>query len=47
MNEQAAKEWLKKAWHHLSGAKILYSVNHYTDVTLKSKALTLKYQSAV
>ncbi len=33
MNEQAAKEWLTKAWHHLSGAKILYSVNHYTDVT--------------
>ena len=33
MNEQSAKEWLKKAWHNLSGAKIFYSVNHYTDVT--------------
>jgi len=33
MNEQAAKEWLKKAWHNLSGAKIFYTVNHYTDVT--------------
>jgi HEPN domain-containing protein len=33
MNEQAAKEWLVKAWHNLSGATIFYDVNHYTDVT--------------
>ena len=32
MNEQSAKEWLKKSWHNLSGAKILYNANHYTDV---------------
>ena len=31
MNKQAAKEWLTKAWHDLSGAKILYEANHYTD----------------
>jgi len=23
----------KKAWHNLSGAKVLYDVNHYCDVT--------------
>ena len=33
MNKQAAKEWLAKAWHNLSGARIFYDVNHYTDVT--------------
>jgi HEPN domain-containing protein len=33
MNEQSAKEWLRKAWHNLSGAKIFYDANHYTDVT--------------
>ncbi len=33
MNKQAAKEWMTKAWHNLSGAKIFYEVNHYTDVT--------------
>ncbi|MEA2019748.1 MAG: HEPN domain-containing protein [Campylobacterota bacterium] len=33
MNKQSAKEWLTKAWHNLSGAKIFYDVNHYTDVT--------------
>ena len=33
MNEQAAREWLTKAWHSLSGANIFYDVNHYTDVT--------------
>ena len=33
MNEQSAKEWLTKAWHNLSGAKIFYEANHYTDVT--------------
>jgi len=31
MNETSAKEWLVKAWHDLSGAKILYEANHYTD----------------
>lgn len=33
MNERAAKEWLKKAWHNLSGARLFYEANHYTDVT--------------
>ena len=33
MNKQSAKEWLRKAWHNLSGAKIFYDVNHYTDIT--------------
>jgi len=32
MNETAAKEWLTKAWHHFSSAKVLYGANHYTDV---------------
>jgi len=32
MNEQAAKEWLKKAWHNLSTAQLLYKAEHYTDV---------------
>ena len=32
MNEQAAKEWLSKTWHHYSSGKILYDVEHYTDV---------------
>ena len=32
MNKQAAIEWLNKAWHHLSSGKLLYEVNHYTDV---------------
>jgi len=31
MNETTAKEWLNKAWHNLSGARIFYNVNHYTD----------------
>jgi len=33
MNKASAVEWLKKAWHNLSGAKLFYEVNHYTDVT--------------
>ena len=33
MNETSAKQWLEKAWHNLSGAKIFYDANHYTDVT--------------
>lgn len=32
MNEASAKEWLVKAWHHLSSAKLLFEANHYTDV---------------
>ena len=32
MNEQAAKEWLKKSWHNLSTAILLVEANHYTDV---------------
>jgi len=31
MNKQSTKEWLIKAWHSLSSAKILYNANHYTD----------------
>ena len=31
MNKIMAKEWLNKAWHNLSGAKIFYDVSHYTD----------------
>lgn len=31
MNERSAREWLTKAWHDLSSAKILYEANHYTD----------------
>ena len=33
MNRTSAKEWLEKSWHNLSGAKIFYDANHYTDVT--------------
>lgn len=33
MNKQASIEWLSKAWHNLSGAKLFYDANHYTDVT--------------
>jgi len=33
MNKTSAQEWLKKAWHNLSGAKLFYDANHYTDVT--------------
>ncbi|MBN2825772.1 MAG: HEPN domain-containing protein [Campylobacterales bacterium] len=33
MNEKAAREWLAKAWHNLSGARLFYEANHYTDVT--------------
>lgn len=32
MNETSAREWLTKAWHHLSSAQVLYGVEHYTDV---------------
>lgn len=31
-NKQAAKEWLVKAWHHISTANLLFSVDHYTDI---------------
>ena len=33
MNERAAKEWLQKAWHNLSAARILFEAKHYSDVT--------------
>jgi len=32
MNKTASREWLIKAWHNLSTAKLLYELNHYTDV---------------
>ena len=32
MNKTASKEWLVKAWHHLSTANILYGIEHYTDI---------------
>lgn len=32
MNETAAKEWLTKAWHHYSSAKLLFKANHYSDI---------------
>ena len=33
MNKTSAQKWIVKAWHNLSGAKIFYKANHYTDVT--------------
>ncbi len=30
-NKTYAKEWLVKAYHDLSSAKILFKANHYTD----------------
>ncbi len=30
-NEILAKEWLTKAWHDLSSARILFDVDHFTD----------------
>ncbi len=30
-NKTYAKEWLEKAYHDLSSAKILFNANHYTD----------------
>jgi HEPN domain-containing protein len=32
MNKVATKEWLTKAWHNLSTARLLYELNHYTDI---------------
>lgn len=34
-NEKSAKEWLKKAWHDLSSAQILYDAGHYTDTSTR------------
>ena len=31
MNRPAAVEWLKKNYHDLRSAEILYAANHYTD----------------
>ncbi len=33
MNKTSAIEWIEKSWHNLSGARIFYEANHYTDVT--------------
>ncbi|MBN2825955.1 MAG: HEPN domain-containing protein [Campylobacterales bacterium] len=33
MNKTAAQEWLKKAWHNLSGAQLFFDANHYSDTT--------------
>ena len=30
-NKQSTKEWLKKSYHDLEGAIILFNSNHYTD----------------
>jgi len=32
-NKVYAAEWLQKALHDLTGAKILYESDHYTDTT--------------
>jgi HEPN domain-containing protein len=32
MNKTATKEWLTKAWHNLSTARLLYELDHYTDI---------------
>ncbi len=32
MNKTATKEWLTKAWHNLSTARLLYELNHYSDI---------------
>ena len=31
MNKTSASEWLIKAWHHYSSAKLLFDAHHYTD----------------
>lgn len=31
MNRNSAVEWLKKVYHDLKSAQILYDANHYTD----------------
>lgn len=33
MNRTSAIHWLTKSWHNLSGAKLFYEADHYTDVT--------------
>ena len=30
-NKQSAVQWLTKAFHDLSSARILYAADHYTD----------------
>jgi len=30
-NKATAREWLEKAYHNLSSARILYDADHYTD----------------
>ena len=31
-NKQLANEWIDKAWHDLTSAKILIEADHFTDV---------------
>jgi hypothetical protein len=31
MNKTAAKEWLRKVYHDLKSAQILYEADHFTD----------------
>lgn len=31
MNVTSAKDWLVKAWHHWSSAKVLFDAHHFTD----------------
>jgi len=31
MNKTVAKEWLRKVYHDLKSAQILYNANHFTD----------------
>jgi len=32
MNKKLAKEWLTASWHNLATARLLYDVEHFTDV---------------
>ena len=42
-NLKYAKEWLNKAWHHLSSAILLYKAEHYTDII----AIELHYSAEI
>jgi len=46
MNKTTAKEWLQKVWHNLSGARIFYNVNHYTDTIAVELHYTVEKISA-
>ena len=43
MNKKSAEEWLVKSWHHLSTAKLLFEVEHYTDII----AVEIHYASEI